>query len=364
MQQIETVMNKAKGSTGKASFEGFEGISSIDALRKLTDYNEDKENERNKEIEEAKDLRDSALQAQDKPSSKDVINQAFYDYENGKISYDAYITLLNSVKLTSRETGEIEFKEDEVDYFIAYLDKNNILDNYLNNHRKFNAYVITKENAKEIESLDPELKEMANKAQTDCENGDLDSNSYLSLISGLIRGGEKFANNMVTGKFSKEVSEGVAKRLLTWWQHNTEYFVDRGMTLAFAHGGDVAIRQDPSKLAKTMRSGAKYMPHAVGSLMDFGTQLVLGEDVGDAAIKTAGHLVGGTVGGAAGTAVGALIGQTLIPIPGIGAVLGVVGATAGSMLFDWAYDNGLKEGIDKVGDAVSGFFGKVGSIFS
>lgn len=42
MQQIETVMNKAKGSTGEARFEGFEGVSSIKTLRKLTDYNEEK----------------------------------------------------------------------------------------------------------------------------------------------------------------------------------------------------------------------------------------------------------------------------------------------------------------------------------
>src|SRR5699024_12134054 len=39
MQQIETVMNKAKGSTGEARFEGFEGVSSIKADRKSTRLN-------------------------------------------------------------------------------------------------------------------------------------------------------------------------------------------------------------------------------------------------------------------------------------------------------------------------------------
>ncbi|GIO23667.1 hypothetical protein [Oceanobacillus sp. J11TS1] len=33
-----------------------------------------------------------------------------------------------------------------------------------------------------------------------------------------------------------------------------------------------------------------------------------------------------------------------------------------SMTFDWAYESGLKDGIEKVGDAVSGFFGKLGSV--
>lgn len=40
MNQIETVMSKAKGNTGEACFEHFEGISSIDALGKLSTYNE------------------------------------------------------------------------------------------------------------------------------------------------------------------------------------------------------------------------------------------------------------------------------------------------------------------------------------
>src|SRR5699024_8802381 len=136
--------------------------------------------------------------------------------------------------------------------------------------------------------------------------------------------------------------------------------MDRELTHALANGGDLAIRETPSKLAQVLRTGAKWSPKAVGSLMDFGAQVLTGEDVGDAVIKTGGHLL---VGGAGSALAGAAVGQMAIPIPGVGAVAGLVGATAGSMLFDWAYDNGLKEGIDKVGDAVSGAVGKLGSLF-
>lgn len=138
--------------------------------------------------------------------------------------------------------------------------------------------------------------------------------------------------------------------------------MDRGLTPSFVNGGDLAIREDPSKLAKTLRTGAKYSPKFIGSGLDFGAQVLTGEDVGDAAIKTGGRLLGA----AAGTGLVPLAVATApFSVPGIVATgAGFAAATLGSMAFDKLYENGLKEGIDKVGDAVSGTFDKLGSLFS
>src|SRR5699024_7928872 len=125
MQQIERVMNKAKGSTGEAKFEGFEGVSSIKALRKLTDYNEEKENKRNKEIEEARDIRDRALKNADR-SSKMVGDKAFIDYQGGKITKEAYIEIMTTLGKVQKELGEDELDEEVSETFLEYLWNNKV----------------------------------------------------------------------------------------------------------------------------------------------------------------------------------------------------------------------------------------------
>lgn len=120
---------------------------------------------------------------------------------------------------------------------------------------------------------------------------------------------------------------------------------------------------------------AKALPYGLGSAIDFGTQLYSGEDVGDAAIKTGGHL--------------------LIQLA-LGVVGGPIGFFAGvglSMVFDYLYDkygdkvvefagdvwDGTKKVVgdtmksvgdtaekiwDSAGDAVNGFFSGLGSVFN
>lgn len=75
--------------------------------------------------------------------------------------------------------------------------------------------------------------------------------------------------------------------------------------------------------------------NAVFAGLDFATGLQEGESVGKAAAGAGGSLAGGLLGGA--------IGQALIPIPGLGFVIGsAVGGMAGGWLGDRAYETGEK----------------------
>lgn len=122
---------------------------------------------------------------------------------------------------------------------------------------------------------------------------------------------------------------------------------------------------------------AKALPYGLGAAIDFGTQLFSGEDVGDAAIKTGGH-----------------IGVTLLATALLGPGGWAFAATVvGSMAFDYLYDkygdkveefagdvwDGTKKVVgdtmksvgdtaekiwDSAGDAVNGFFSGLGSVFN
>lgn len=82
--------------------------------------------------------------------------------------------------------------------------------------------------------------------------------------------------------------------------------------------------------------------------LDFAQGVAGGESVGKAASGAAGSAVGAAAGGAAGVALAGLIGQTLVPIPGLGFVLGAavggLGAFAGGYLGDRAYEGVTGEG--------------------
>ncbi|WP_373895115.1 T7SS effector LXG polymorphic toxin [Virgibacillus sp. CBA3643] len=359
MSQIETAMSNAKVSEGKARFADFEGASQGSVLAELKGYNQDKKEE---VMEKAKDARDSVLQNQNKPSSRDVVNKAYQEFKDGDITYDQYTAMLGSVKNTSGNMSEEKIKENTTDSFIEYLEDRGMLEDYLEDHEIVAKQVMLKKEEEQIAEMDPELQEIAEKAKADHENGDLDKTTYESLLSGLIHGGGAFATNLVKSKFSDEISKATATSLTNWWKNNTTHFVDRGLTFSFASGSDIALRETPSKLASALRTGAQYSPKFIGAGLDFGAQVLTGEDVGDAAIKTGGHLLGAAAGAGLVTLAVAAAPFTVAGIVATGA--GFAAATLGSMAFDWVYDNGLKEGIDKVGDAVSGFVGKLGSVFS
>src|SRR5690625_1515391 len=109
MQRIETVMSNAKTSEGKARFADFEGASQGSELAKLQDYNADK---KEAQMEKAKEARDSALQDQNKHSSKAVVNKAYQEFQDGDITYDQYTAILASVKNTSENMSEEKIKEN------------------------------------------------------------------------------------------------------------------------------------------------------------------------------------------------------------------------------------------------------------
>ncbi|MEI3609762.1 T7SS effector LXG polymorphic toxin [Pseudogracilibacillus sp. SO10305] len=185
MQQIETVMNKAKGSTGKASFEGFEGVSSIEALRKLTDYNEEKENERNKEIEEARDIRDSALQVQNKPSSREIIKMAFEDYRKGEIGYEQYVAIIGQVEQTNSNMNKGRLEEQTIAKFWDYQDKHDMLDDYVADKAgNMSMLEIDKMHEKKLEQLnvDDQDRTILNQILQEYKSGNIDQKKYFSLM--------------------------------------------------------------------------------------------------------------------------------------------------------------------------------------
>lgn len=78
--------------------------------------------------------------------------------------------------------------------------------------------------------------------------------------------------------------------------------------------------------------------NAVFSGLDFATGLAEGESVGKAGSGAIGSLVGGFGGALAGSLLAGAIGQALIPIPGLGFVLGALGGAAGSFLGGFGAD--------------------------
>src|SRR5699024_2228611 len=68
MNEIETAMNNAKTSEGKARFADFEGASKMKELAKLQDYNKEKEDERKEDFEKAKVAKDAAIDDMDESS--------------------------------------------------------------------------------------------------------------------------------------------------------------------------------------------------------------------------------------------------------------------------------------------------------
>ncbi|GAB3799624.1 T7SS effector LXG polymorphic toxin [Virgibacillus kimchii] len=218
----------------------------------------------------------------------------------------------------------------------------------------------------EIENLNDDERAIIAQAEEDYENGKIDWSTLDSIKSGVIATGAQFVKNAVSSKVTGKVADEVAESIVRWAQHNTEHFVNRGLVAAPVNGNNVLFTEPPSNMSHAIRTGARYAPPVVGSAIDFGVQIYQGEDATDAAIKTGGHLAAGAIGAKIGTIAGGPIGTA------VGFGIGI----AGSMLFDVVYDNraqiaetlsdvgsGIADGAKKVGEAVSGFFGNLGSAF-
>ncbi|EUJ43743.1 T7SS effector LXG polymorphic toxin [Paenilisteria rocourtiae] len=141
-----------------------------------------------------------------------------------------------------------------------------------------------------------------------------------------------------------------------------------------------AVTTSIIKAGNTISKFGKFGLPVIGGVIDGVTQIVSGENVGDAVIKSVVHVGIGLAGGEAGAAIGGVIG-TAIPIPVVGTLVGAalgfvvgVGITAvGNYLFDKVYDKkdeiikGAKDVVKSVGDtignAASGFMNGLGSLF-
>lgn len=217
-----------------------------------------------------------------------------------------------------------------------------------------------------IRHMDSEVRVVLDKAFADYQKGVIDKETYDSIKSGLINTGAAFLKTAIEDKLTDDVINSA----IIYLKNNTEYFVNRGLVAAPVYGNVVTFTEPPTKLTQIVRTGATRGIPIIGAVVDFGLQVSSGEDATDAAIKATGHLGAGLAGAAIGSV-----------IPFGGTAIGFAIGVGGSVLFDWVYDNKEKiakqvENIGKsivntgkeigknIGDAVSGFFGNLGSIFS
>ncbi|MFX3617461.1 MAG: T7SS effector LXG polymorphic toxin [Sporolactobacillus sp.] len=181
-----------------------------------------------------------------------------------------------------------------------------------------------------MEKLDPKSKLYLNKAKLDYKNGKISRKLYHSIESGIMNTGTAFIQNAVENKVTDKVAEKISKEIVTWFQNNTTDFMDRGLVAGMVSGGTTSFSEPPSWLTDTIRTGAIRSAPLVGSILDFSLQVSRGENPTDALIKTGGHLGAGLAGAAIGTAIGG---------PGIGTLIGFAIGILGGMAFDWIYDN-------------------------
>lgn len=215
--------------------------------------------------------------------------------------------------------------------------------------------------------------EVTDKVEKAYQEGKIDDETYKylrSILGGLTAFGTATVQNVLMGILQDKSAQAMADALVMWLRENTTFFMDRGMMAALAGGGTAFLTEAPSWLATLIRGGAKYGVPIIGTMIDFGIQVATGEDAGDALVKAGAHTAIGFGGAAAGAKIGAVIGSV---IPGAGTIAGVaIGAVigaAGSMAFDYVYDNwdditqGVGEFFESAGSFISDTFQGLGSIF-
>ncbi|MYL55903.1 hypothetical protein GLW20_00085 [Virgibacillus halodenitrificans] len=226
---------------------------------------------------------------------------------------------------------------------------------------------IKEEKNEAMDNLDLDSQTLLEKAYADLKNGNISTETYHSIKSGLIQTGAAFVQKSVDKVITDKMVSETVTTVSNWMKKNTELLLDGSLVAQTASNTNVTFTEPPSWMKTAARTGTKYGGHIIGSAVDFGVQVYQGEDVTDASIKTAGHLAAGIAGASLGSA---------IPVPIVGTVTGFAVGVVGSMVFDWVYDNkevivnqleeageGISKAIDKVGDAVSDAFSGLGSIF-
>lgn len=227
-------------------------------------------------------------------------------------------------------------------------------------------------------ALPPDEKIVLDKLEEDYKAGKINAEVFNSVKSGILSTGVGFLQNIITQKVSDVGAETIANAIYTWLKENTTAFIDRGLAGSLISGGDYLVQETPTLLTQVVRASTKYAVPIIGTAIDYGIQRASGENAVDAGIKATAHMVIGIGAAKTGMIVGAAIGSTLGPLGTVaGATVGVFIGAAGSMIFDWAYDNKdkiadevkkaekkAKKALEDVGDTVSGFFSGVAGAFT
>src|SRR5699024_6342667 len=122
-----------------------------------------------------------------------------------------------------------------------------------------------------------------------------------------------------------------------------------GPVVEVAGTGETMMSGSPSILSDFVRTGARYSMPLVGSVFDYSLLKAQGKDNEEAMLKSTAHLGAGMIGLEAGAMIGGPA----------GAAAGFVIAAGVSAIYDVIYDNK-----DKIGDAISGAWDSVTSIFN
>lgn len=169
--------------------------------------------------------------------------------------------------------------------------------------------------------------------------GKIDKQTYQSIKSGLVNSSAAFLKELAKAKITDKAVEAFTEESWEALSKNLQTMQLSGV-LATVNGVELstAIDVNPS-YANFIRESSKFVKYGapvIGAAVDFGLQLKDGEDVGDAAVKTGGHVAIGIGAAKAGAIIG-----SAFPVVGTagGAVVGFAIGVAGSMAFDWLYDN-------------------------
>ncbi|MGT2947627.1 hypothetical protein ACVR0T_11020, partial [Streptococcus chenjunshii] len=244
------------------------------------------------------------------------------------------------------------------------------------------AISASNDNSKAI--LDDDSKAILKQAEEDKKKGLISEETYRSIWSGIISGGAAFLKELAQSKVTDVAVETFTQEALEWLTRNVQN-MQFGAVGAVVGGGNYTVPINVNPAYSNFVSGAaRYGAPVLGAALDFGMQVSSGEEVGDAAIKTGAHVAIGIGAAKVGASIGSSIGTLVFPGIGtvsgatVGAVAGFIVGVAGSMIFDWGYDNfkddivntgeqfidDVSQTLNEVGDAVSGFFSGLGSAFN
>ncbi|MGR1329654.1 hypothetical protein UJU21_10215, partial [Streptococcus agalactiae] len=169
--------------------------------------------------------------------------------------------------------------------------------------------------------------------------GKINKQTYQSIKSGLVNSSTAFLKELAKAKLTDKAVETFTKESWEALSKNFQTMQFSGV-LAAVNGAELSTAIDVNPAyAEMIRGGSQFVKKGVpviGAAVDFGLQLKDGEDVGDAAVKTGGHVAIGIGAAKAGAIIG-----SAFPVVGTagGAVVGFAIGVAGSMAFDWLYDN-------------------------